>query len=150
MNQDGNHTNPSDRRDEDRLDGLLEEAASADRSMAPSADTAGFLFRLQARITQDRRRQSLAKFSIAAMILVGILTWAMQDTLDPGSSPVDTVELPDQELLLVLDVLEVLSPLSPAMISQLEVSHFDTLEGIDSDLAALPIELLIADEEERR
>ena len=135
----------------DRLDSLLAEAAAADHSNSGDEINSDlFLARLRARISRSRSRRNLVQLSVAAMILVGLLTWSFQDRFDFDGSNGEVSESPDPDLLLVLDVLEVLAPLDPSVIAHLEPSHFDTLEGFDSDIAALPLELLVAGEEEQR
>ena len=131
----------------DRLEELLAEAVEADRSVANDVDPDLFLSRLQNRISRSGRQLTAVRLGVAALLLIGLLTWAFQDQLSLDEAP---VVAPDPSLLLVLDVLEVLAPLEPATIALLDSSHFDTLEGFDGDVAALPLELLVADEEENR
>lgn len=134
----------------DRLEELLAEAAEADRSVTNDVNPDLFLSRLQNRIARSGRQWTSVRLTVAALFLIGLLTWAFQDQLSLDESPVVSPDTPDSSVLLVLDVLEVLAPLEPASIALLETSHFDTLEGFDGDVAALPLELLVADEEENR
>ena len=134
----------------DQLDKLLAETAAAEGAVTNDVDPDLFQSRLRNRISRSGRQQTLARISVAALILIGLLTWTFQDQLDLDGARDPDVLKPDQAVLLVLDVLEVLAPLNAKTIAQLEASHFDTLEAVDSDIAALPLELLVVGEEERR
>ena len=133
---------------EDRLSALLEDAAEADRSLVNEVDSDLFLARLRGRISSSSRGLSVFQLAAAALVLLGVLSWALQDQFDRSSPNPDVIEDPGSSVLMMLDVLEVLAPLEPSVIARLDPSHFDTLEGFDSDIAALPLELLVAEEQE--
>jgi hypothetical protein len=133
---------------EDRLSSLLEDAAEADRSLVNEIDRDLFIARLRGRISSSSRGLSGFQLAAAALVLLGILGWALQDQFDRSSPNPDVIEDPGSSVLMMLDVLEVLAPLEPSVIARLDPSHFDTLEGFDSDIAALPLELLVAEEQE--
>lgn len=133
---------------EDRLSALLEDAAEADRSLVNEVDSDLFLARLRGRISSSSRGLSSFQLAAAALVLLGVLSWALQDQFDRSAPNPDVIEDPGSSVLMMLDVLEVLAPLEPSVIALLDPSHFDTLEGFDSDIAALPLELLVAEEQE--
>ncbi|HIC23399.1 MAG TPA: hypothetical protein EYO84_08235 [Planctomycetes bacterium] len=133
---------------EDRLSALLEDAVEADRSLVNEVDSDLFLARLRGRISSSSRGLSSFQLAAAALVLLGVLSWALQDQFDHSAPNPDVIEDPGSSVLMMLDVLEVLAPLEPSVIALLDPSHFDTLEGFDSDIAALPLELLVTEEQE--
>ena len=133
---------------EDRLSALLEDAAEADRSLVNEVDSDLFLARLRGRISSSSRGLSSFQLAAAALVLLGVLSWALQDQFDRSAPNPDVIEDPGSSVLMMLDVLEVLAPLEASVIALLDPSHFDTLEGFDSDIAALPLELLVTEEQE--
>lgn len=133
---------------EDHLDALLDEAVEADRSLDNEVDSDLFLARLRGRISTASRSPSRYQLAAAALVLIGVLSWALQDQVGRDTTEMQIIDDPGTSVLMVLDVLEVLAPLEPSVIARLDPSHFDTLEGFDSDIAALPLELLVAEEQE--
>jgi hypothetical protein len=83
-----------------------------------------------------------------------VFPFTMPDATIPesgSSGPIalsSLVESPTSELLEQLDVLELLEGLDPELVASLIPSHIDTVDGFDLALADLPLELLVAEEEE--
>ncbi|MDE0959340.1 MAG: hypothetical protein OSB09_01010 [Planctomycetota bacterium] len=135
------------------LQSLLDEAAR--KETVDTIDPEPFLVRLNQRLQRRQRLQKLFTAAAAAVVLFAIIfPYTMPD---PGSTPPTLdhvlVQNPSSQLLEQLYVLELLEGMDPELIAILAPTHIDTLDGFDLygfdlDLAALPLELLVDEQEE--
>ncbi len=122
----------------DRVELLLDEAATAERARPP-VDSERFLARLRSRIIPFApRRQLSPALAIAALVPIILVLWLVFGGFGP---PRNGLRGDESELIAELDVLELLAKLTPEEIEKIDPALFELYlnwELIDE----LPVEIL--------